>query len=238
MEPIVPIPEFFFPGTFEVEPPYREGDPQNLHQAGMDAIDPAYDAIHPDNLAGAIGFDPADYAPSLDSELTIEKGLPQWGPPFVKFVDHRISELEKKVQKAIEQWSFQTQTFVLETSFNTDGTGNVGAPGSAAPVLVESRPGWTYALHRFIVLQDPATFGTPFTGAGCYWELRMNGVETVDGGSLASGSGSLPFVKTYGTRDALRIRDGELLTFFIFNTSANKRMTVKLQCSVDRTIEG
>lgn len=227
--------EFFVPGTFG---PDESANEASLHQGGMDRIDGSWDAVHGDLLAGAIGFDPADlYAPSEDTRLTIEKELPQWGPPFVKFVDERISHLEKEVQKAIEKWSFQTQTFVDTNSFMTDGSGNVGANPANAPVIIAAPPGFTYALHRMIILLDGATFGQPFTGANDYWELRVNG-EAVDGRSLVSGQGSLPVVVTYGTRDAIRIRDGENLTFFAVGLTANKRMTVKVQCSVDRTIEG
>lgn len=229
--------EFWSPGTFDPTEEWPANE-RTLHLAGLDGIDPAYDAGH-SALTGIIGFDPADYIQtSEETQLDIEQNLPQWGPPFVKFVDGRITDLEKKVNKAIEKWQFETQTFVIESSFNTDGVGNVGSNAANAPVLIQANPGWTYAVHRYIILLDGSNFGTPFTIANGYWELRYNGVETVDGGSLTSGQGSLPVVKTYGTRDALRVRDGENLTFFLFNASATKRVTVKLQCSVDRTIEG
>lgn len=223
--------------------PGWDQDPSNanersLHQGGLDRIDPAFDATHFDVLSGAIGLDPSDlYLPSEETQFDIERELPQWGPPFVKFVDGRISELEKKVDQAMAKWQYQTQTFIDQNTFNTDSGGNVGANPANAPILIASLPGWTYALHRAIILLDGATFGAPFTGAGDFWEFRING-ETVDGRSLVSGQGSLPVVVTYGTRDALRIRDGENLTFFANGLTANKRMTVKVQCSVDRTIEG
>lgn len=238
MEPIYPVPEFFFPGTFDDEPPVIEGNPVRMHQGGLDGIDPSFDAVNSSVLAGAIGYDPSDLSiPSLDTRQSIEEELPQWGPPFVKFVDEKISRLEKKVERALERWSYETQTFIDQNSFNTDGSGNVGSNPANAPIIIASNPGFTYALHRAIILLDGATFGSPFTGAGDYWEFRING-ETVDGRSLVSGQGSLPVVITYGTRDALRIRDGENLTFFASGLTANKRMTVKVQCSVDRTIEG
>lgn len=237
MEPIIPNPEFFFPGTFDDEPPVVEGNPVNLHQAGVDGIDPAYDAGH-SALTGVIGFDPYDYVyTSEETRQNIEKELPQWGPPFVKFVDGRITELEKKVEKALEKWQFETQTFVEQNSFNTDSSGNVGANPANAPIIIATNPGWTYAIHRVVILLDGSTFGSPFTAAGAFWELRVNG-ETIDGASCVSGQGSLPKILTYGTRDAPRVRDGENLTFFANALTANKRMTVKVQASVDRTIEG
>ena len=237
MEPIIPEPEFFFPGTFEVEPPYREGTPENMHLAGLDGIDPAYDANNA-ALTGVIGFDPMDLiSPSLDTREDIEHELPQWGPPFVKFVDGRISDLEKKVNEAIEKWSFQTQTYFNIASLNTDASGNIGTGVQDKANILEPPPGFTIALHRFSIFPDGSTFGTPFTAAGAYWELRI-GNETIDGGSMVSGVGSIPVVRTYGTRDALRIRDGEILSFFMSAGPASKRITLKMQSSVDRTIEG
>src|SRR5215475_8840575 len=103
--------EFFgMSPRWDAEPSANEAE---LHQGGLDHIDPAFDATHYNLLAGAIGLDPADpFTPSEDQRLTIEKQLPQWGPPFVKFVDHRISELEKLMNKAMERWQFETVTVV------------------------------------------------------------------------------------------------------------------------------
>jgi hypothetical protein len=55
---------------------------------------------------------------------------------------------------------------------------------------------------------------------------------------MVAGVGSLPFEKTWGTRDAPRIRDGEVATFFLALGPVSKRITIKGQGSVDRTIEG
>ena len=237
MEPIIPNPEFFFPGTFDEEPPEVSPNERTFHQGGLDAIDPAYDSSH-NVLTGAIGFDPVDlFAPSLQTRDDIEPELPQWGPPFVKFVDGRITELEKKVDKAIEKWSFQTQTYYNVASLNTDASGNIGTGVQDKANILTPPPGFTIALHRIGIFPDGSNFGTPFTAAGSYWELRI-GNETIDGGSMVSAVGSIPVVRTYGTRDALRIRDGEILSFFMSAGPASKRITIKMQSSVDRTIEG
>lgn len=343
MEPIYPEPEFFFPGTFEVEPPYREGTPENLHLAGADGIDPAYDANH-SALTGIIGFDPMDLlVPSLDTQSDIEHELPQWGPPFVKFVDDRITDLEKKVMKELEKWQFQTLTEFFNVGVNTDASGNVNPSANDKATLFSPPPGFTLALHRLTLLADGSTFGIPsggsgttsdaagatgaapaafstiatigggapvagvynitaavwqsgtpdanlengsihagastfpipstntpqyvtinnvplaagatigvFTGASAggagaiyngqitatlvstqgYYEIRVNN-EAIEGGPAV-----LPYVFKWGTRDAPRIRDGEVLSLFMSGGPVSKRLTIKGQGSYDRTIEG
>jgi hypothetical protein len=244
MEPIIPNPEFFIPGTFEVEPPYREGDPENLHQGGLDTIDPAYDPIHTGILTGAIGFDPADYAStSLETQQDIEPNLPQWGPPFVTFVDKRITELEKKVDKAIERWSFEPVTAFYMASVQTTATGGLDQATTPNCIFLEPPPGFTFALHRLEVLTPGTafTFASPFNGAGSYWEFRVNN-EARDGGSLVANAPlrpfGLPFVVTYGTRDAPRVRDGEIGSLFLNAGPNSTKITIKAQGTLDRTQEG
>lgn len=228
--------EFWSPGTFDPTEDWPANE-TTLHQAGLDSIDPAYDGGH-FALTGVIGFDPADYIlPSGETQLDIEPELPQWGPPFVKFVDGRISELEKKVEKALEKWQFETQTYFNVASLNTDASGNIGTSVQDKANILTPPPGFTLALHRIGIFVDGSNFGTPFTAAGAYWELRI-GNETIEGGSMVSAVGSLPVVRTWGTRDALRVRDGEVLSFFMNAGPASKRVFLKMQSSVDRTTEG
>jgi hypothetical protein len=228
--------EFYIPGTFDPTETWPENE-QTLHQGGLDRIAPAFD---PNTLlTGAIGVDPYDTVyPTGDTQLEIErKQLPQWGPPFVKFVDDRITELEKKVIEKLEKWQFETQTYYAVASLNTDASGNIGNSVQDKSYLITPPPGWTVALHRIGIFVDGSTFGQPFTAANAYWTLRI-GNEDIEGGSMVSTVGSLPVVRTWGTRDALRIRDGEIMTLFMSLGPASKRVTVKMQGSVDRTIEG
>lgn len=230
------FPEFYYDGTFDPTEQWPRNE-QTLHQAGLDQIDPAYD--HIDTLSGAIGFDPSDLdETSLQTRQDIErKNLPQWGPPFVQFVDERITGLEKKVQEAIQQWSFQTRTDFFVGSMNPDVSGTIDPAKTPNAYLYETPPGFTFALHRFTVLADSFSFAVPASAAGSYYEIRVNG-EAIDGGSLVSPNG-IPFVRTWGTRDAPRIRDGEILSLFVFQSGASgHRVTVKGQGSLDRTIEG
>ena len=243
MEPIIPSPEFFFPGTFEVEPPYREGTPENLHLAGLDGIDPAGDQSVA-ALTGIIGFDPMDLiSPSLDTREDIEHELPQWGPPFVKFVDGRITDLEKKVDKQIEKWQFESQTAIYESSVQTTGSGGLDQVTTPNCILFQAVPGFTFALHRLEVTAPGTnfTFAAPFNGAGAYWEFRVNN-EARDGGSLVAAAAlrpfGIPFILPYGTRDAIRIRDGEVASLFLSAGPANTKINIKCQGTLDRTIEG
>ena len=226
---------FGIPGTFDPTESWPS-DEQHLHQGGLDQIAPASDQFAAAALSGAYGQDPYDVFPSEFTQGTIEKELPQWGPPFIKFVDDRITDLEKKVIKELEKWQFQTRTDFFNVGMQTDASGNI-TPQNDKSVLYAPPPGFTFALHRIFIGLDGATFGTPFTGAGDFWELRING-EAIDGGSLVSGQGSLPLNKYWGTRDALRVRDGEILSIFVQGVTVNKRMFVKGQGSLDRTIEG
>lgn len=228
---------FGVPGTFNPTEDWPE-DERHLHQGGLDEIASASDPITA--LTGGIGLDPFDVYPSEETQLDIEpKELPQWGPPFVKFVDDRITELEKRVIRELEKWQFQTRTDFFIASMNTDGSGNISLAVQPNAALYEPPPGFTFALHRlgiFVGASSP-NFGNPYTNAGSWWELRING-ETIDGGSMVSGQGSLPVVRTWGTRDALRVRDGEVLSFFMQGGPTPRNIYIKGQGSLDRTIEG
>lgn len=231
--------EFWSPGTFDPTEQMPENE-QTLHQGGLDGIDPAYDAVKASILAGAIGFDPYDVLyPSAETQEDIEAQLPQWGPPFVKFVDGRMSQLEKKVEKAIEKWSFQTQTILDFASVQTTASGGLDQVTTPNCILFETNPGFTFALHRLIinVMNGTNNAGSPFSAANAYWELRV-GNEAVDFGSMATNVGSLPAKLTYGTRDAPRCRDGEIMSLFMSAGPANTRLLMRIQGSLDRTIEG
>jgi hypothetical protein len=233
-------PEFFFPGTFDEEPPEISPDETSFHQGGLDGIDPAYDAVHRNLLTGAIGFDPLDlYQPSSETQESIEKGLPQWGPPFVKFVDDRLSHLEELVQKATLKWSFETQTYVSVASVQTTAAGGLDQISTPNCIIFSTPPGFTFALHRLTIniLNGTNNFGTPFNAAASYWELRV-GNDMIDGASMVSPSAGLPTKLTYGTRDAPRCRDGEIMSLFMVNGPASTRIQMKIQGSMDRTIEG
>lgn len=209
-----------------------------LHLGGQDRdeIDAAYDHIREGR--GAIGFDPYDlYVPSADDQSDVEQNLPQWGPPFVKFVDQRLSKLERAVIAAMEVWKYQSVTVVFPSSMQTDSSGNIGQAQTPNANIYTPPPGFTLALHRIIIRNTANNFGTPFTNAGSWWELRVNG-EPIDGASMVSGVGSLPVVKTWGTRDAPRIRDGQVLSLFMSAGPASAAIFVLGQGTLDRTIEG
>jgi hypothetical protein len=232
-----PRTEFGIPGTFDPTELWPANE-QTLHQGGLDQIDPAYDPLSI-GLTGAIGYDPMDLIePSTESQGIVERGLPQWGPPFVSFVDGRVSELEKKIDKAIQRWSFQTQTFLGLASVQTTAAGGLDLGTTPNCQIFQTEPGWTFALHRLTINIKNGTnnFGTPFTNAASYWELRV-GNDMIDGASMVAAPG-LPAKLTYGTRDAPRCRDGEIMSLFMSAGPASTQLLIRFQGSYDRTIEG
>lgn len=165
--------------------------------------------------------------------------LPPFGPAIVPFIDGRITDLERAVQRLIDKWVYEPVTVVNVASMNADASGNIAVPQTPNAALYESPAGFTFALHRLVIAVDGSTFGSPFTAAGAYWELRVNGAM-VHGGSAVSGAGSLPVVATWGTQDAPRVRGGEILSLFVVGTAtlASKMVTARVQGTLDRTLEG
>lgn len=163
--------------------------------------------------------------------------LPQFGPPFVRAVMERFDAMEAIADKLISRWAYEPQTVIFVASMQTTGTGGLSLATVANSSLYEPPPGFTFALHRLFIKPAGYTFGTPYTNAGSYWELRVND-EAVDGNSMISGQGQLPTVLTYGTRDAPRVRDGEVLSLFMSGGPASAEITVKGQGTFDRTVEG
>lgn len=203
---------FLLPGVFD---PLTGSDEASLHEAGLDAVQ--------------VRHDPTD-------DFGIQ--LPQFGPAFVPFVHQRISELEAKIDKALGKWSYEPTTAVIFAAMNSDANGNVGRTLQGNSILYEPPPGFTLALHRLTINVGGFNFGTPFTVAAGYWELRVND-EAMDGGSLVANAGSFPVARTWGTRDALRVRDGEVLSLFVSGTGtfANKSLTVRGQGTLERNPE-
>jgi hypothetical protein len=171
-----------------------------------------------------------------------DKALPKFGPAFVPFIDGRITDLERTVQRLLEKWQFEPVTVVMPFSLQTTATGGIDVTTVPNSVLYEPPAGFTLAVHRFSMrvggpFNVGSNFGNPFTGAGGYWEVRANG-DMIDGGSLVANVGSLPVVRTWGTRDAPRIRDGELFTLFMAGGPTNVQIVGRVQGTYDRTTEG
>jgi hypothetical protein len=223
--------EFGIPSAFGSDP--DEATLAALHVAGFDAVQIRYDAvdIFPNDI---------DLAP--DPAVWESERLPQFGPQFVRFVNERFGKLEKLMLDSMERWQWEPVTAVYPASMNTDGTGAVGRNVQNNAVLAEPPPGFTFKVHRFSIFAAGFTFGAPFNGAGGYWELRIND-EFVDGGSLVTpaagvAGGILPVVKTWGTRDAIPVRDGEVLSLFMSGGPATTKLTCKTTGTLDRVIEG
>ncbi len=168
-----------------------------------------------------------------------KRELPPFGPALVPFIDGRITDLERSVQKLIDKWSYKSVTVVNFSTMQADSSGNIDTPQTPNAILYESPAGFTYAMHRLVIAVPGHTFGEPYTAAASYWELRRGG-SMVYGASIVSGVGSLPVIKEWGTRDAPRARAGESFTLFVAggNALAGVQVQVGTQGTLDRTEEG
>lgn len=223
---------FYIPGSFEDNP--DDADAAAFHIAG--------EGFAP------VRFDPRDIFPddTVDGADTLQTGvrehLPQFGPPFVRMVWERFDAIDAAMKRAIEKWSEKPTTVVLVASMNTDGSGNINRSITGNSLIAEPPVGFTLAIHRLSITNTGNTFGVPFNAAGGYWELRAND-EFLDGASLVTPAagvigGQLPVVKTWGTRDAPHVRDGEVLSLFMNAGPVSQKVTVKIQGTYERTAEG
>lgn len=216
--------EFLLPGLFDN---LALGDESDLHQAGFDYSGIAQDQrdIFPDDFV-------------LTPDNPPGEQLPQFGPPFVRYVHDRFTRMDRLMAKMLARWSYEPTTVVIFGAMNADANGNINRSITPNAILYEPPPGFTLALHRLTISAGGNNFGTPFTVAAGYWELRVND-EMLDGGSLVSGAGSFPVARTWGTRDALRVRDGEVLSLLVSgtNTFAGKVVTVRGQGTLERQAE-
>lgn len=195
--------------------------------------------VNPGGFPNAVDTWGNDPDLTADSPEQWKRELPPFGPAFVPFVDGRITELQKTVQRLIDRWAVEPVTIVDLATMQADGSGNIDTPQTPNATLYEAPAGFTFALHRLTISVVGSNFGTPYTSAAAYWELRRNG-EFVYGASMVSGQGSLPAVKEWGTRDAPRLRAGASFSIFISGGAglAGKQVQLGIQGTQDRTQEG
>lgn len=210
----------------------NDGIARMLHLAGLDQLDAARDP------QVAAGFDPPNVITnSLDeAQARQHEHLPQLGPPFVAFVHDRLTRLERLMIESLKRWEWTPQTIVLIASMNSDASGNINRGNSPGSAFIEPPPGFTIALHRLSISITGNNFGTPFNAAAAYWELRID-EAMADGGSLVANAGSFPVVRTWGTRDAIHVRDGEVGSLFVSGMGAAKTLTVLAQATLKRQAE-
>jgi hypothetical protein len=216
---------YLLPGMFGTL--YDDPGEATLHQAGFDSLEVSTDDL--DRFGNDVVL------ASDGPEQWSRENLPQFGPAFVRYVHDEFSKVHGAINKSIAKWSYEPTTAVIFGSMNADANGNVNRAVSDKAMLYEPPPGFTLALHRLVISVGGFNFGTPFSAAGAYWELRVND-EMMDGGSLVAGSGSLPVAYSRGTRDAVRCRDGEVLSLNIVGTAAlaGKSVTVRGQGTLER----
>lgn len=220
--------EFFLPGYLASDAPLA--DEARLHIAGYD--DPA-----------AIAFDALDIFgndPNIGEDGPAQwkrETLPQFGPQFVGYVHDQFGKQRELIEKLLERWSYEPRTDYFIASMQTTGAGGIDTSTVANASLYEPPPGFSFALHRFVIFDAAHTLGSPYTNAASWWEGRMDG-EMIFGNSMISGQGQLPAFMTWGTRDAPRIRDGGVLSLFMSGGPANTKIVVKGQGTLDRVSEG
>lgn len=214
--------DFLLPGMFDE---LRAANASDLHIAGLDAL--------------GLATDPASVIPN-DMVLTDDgpaqwahEQLPQFGPPFVKYTVERLTALERAMTHALEKWSYTPTTQRVFATMQTTAAGGIDTTTQGNAYLVEPPPGMTFALHRIFIGASPQNFGGLYSNAGSWWELRING-QTWDGNSMVAPNG-IPIVRTWGTRDALHVRDGEQLTLFMSGGPANTRIDVMMQGTFKRS---
>lgn len=199
-----------------------------LHIAGFDSEAIRSDPVDVFGNDPDIGPDPP-YAPNLEH-------LPQFGPPFVQYVHRRFDKLEKVAEKLLQRWAYEPTTVGFIAAIATTGSGGIDLKTNGNAMIYETPPGFTLALHRLSIAAVGFNFGTPYTNAGAYLEIRVDD-QMVDGNSLVSGQGSLPTIGSWGTRDAIRIRDGSQLSLFMSGGPANTTVTVLGQGTLERQAE-
>lgn len=223
--------EYLLPGLFLN---LTSADETALHLGGLDSPAIAHDA--PD----VFGNDPQI---SADDGRVIgdREHLPQFGPAFVRFVHEHFSETDKLIERLLAKWTYEPQTVLFGASLQSDASGNVDRNVQGNAAIYEPPPGFTLGLHRLTIANGGNNFGTPFNVAAGYWELRVND-EMIDGGSLVApaagiAGGSFPVVKTWGTRDAPRVRDGEVMSFFMSGGPVSKKISIRGQGTLERQPE-
>lgn len=231
---------FLLPGVFD---PLPDGNPAAFHEAGF-----GYEHL-------SVMFDPVDVFPN-DTDLYQEgveeslgiaqrEQLTQWGPNFVAAIHEHLSEIDRKLdedrKRHLERWSFEPVTLVITSAMQTTATGGVDQTTVGSAEIFSPPPGFTFALHRMTISNGGNNFGTPFNSAGAYYEIRVNN-EMVDGDSLVAAAGQyskgLPVARTWGTRDAPRIRDGQVLSLFVNAGPTSQKIVINTQGTYDRSAEG
>lgn len=226
---------FYFPGILGS---LEDGTPIGFHEAGID--NPAVYLDPPD----IFGLDP-----DLDvdtARMQAREHIPQTdGPNYLAGLADEPSAIDEKLDRLrkefMERWSFEPVTVVIVGSMQTTAAGGVDQTSVGNCELYTPPPGWTLGLHRLTIRNGGNNFGTPFNAAGAYYEIRVNN-EPIDGDSLVAAAGQfskgLPAVRLWGTRDAPRIRDGQVLSLFMASGPTSQTITINGQGTLVREAEG
>jgi len=225
---------FLLPGLLD---PLHAANEADLHIAGLDRY--------------AVMFDPVDLFPG-DPDLDVDtpdmrarEQMPQQGGPVDWALKLDLPPEQKKLKDAADaamrKWDFRQVTVVIVASVQTTAAGLIDF-GTNPLLIYQPPPGWTAGLHRISVVNVGNNEGTPFTAANSYWQIRVNNEpvygQDMVGTPAGSPSNRLPTYPSWGTRDAIRVRDGEVMSLFMSAGPNNQKITTKSQFTLERTIEG
>jgi len=107
-----------------------------------------------------------------------------------------------------------------ERTMRPDGDGVTNAAGNGNTPIYQVPLGMQFNLHRLLVEADGFTPGAPYNAAAGWIDV-LRGDERVDFLPLAVGSGAIPALVTYGTADAIRFRNGEVVAIALFGGPAS-----------------
>jgi hypothetical protein len=225
---------FLLPGVLD---PLHAANEADLHIAGLERY--------------AVMFDPVDLFPG-DPDLDVEtpgmrdrEERPQQGGPLIApqkwELPEEERELQRKVEEALKRWEFRQLTIVIVASVQTTAAGGIDLATNPL-ILYEPPPGFSAGLHRLSVVNVGSTEGAPFTAAGSYWQIRVQNEPIYGQDMVGTPAGNpanrLPTYPSWGTRDAIRVRDGQVMSLFMASGPSNQKITCNAQFTLERTIEG
>lgn len=131
-------------------------------------------------------------------------------------------ELEQRLGSLARRLRSDQRTMRPGAQGKTDSAGLLVLPVYECPVGLE------FALHRLVIEADGFTPGVPFNAAAGYIDI-LRSDERCDFLSLAAGSGAIPAVFSAGTQDAIRFRNGEVVSVRIVGGPASNGIVVRGQ---------
>lgn len=144
------------------------------------------------------------------------------------------AELRETLKETLSGFLRPPQTERPEGAILLNASGHSVIGGEAGPstVSVYSLPaGYRLRLHRAVFVPDGYTFGSPFTAAAGFLELRRNGLMQAGLGFAGTSvlAPGLPAVLLAGSADGIEYLDGEDVQLYVSGGPASTSLSVRLQ---------